>query len=476
MSDAEKLSAARRCAVVAAAGCGKTHLIATAVARHGGGRELILTHTHAGVDALKRRLRKLEAATSGFVVNTIAGWCLRLASSFPASSGLASTKPTTNAEWGQVYGAAARLLPREPIRKILQASYSGVYVDEYQDCTRPQHDVVLGLAETLPCRLLGDPLQGIFDGVGKEPVVDWTADVVPTFDTLDVEQKPWRWLKAGRPDLGEWLLRLREGLLSGDPADLRRRPSAVEWVALGERSVQHKKLLGACFRACVEGESSVVIRAWGPQGHSLARRLSGRFTCVEPISLTELFAFARSLDGKTGSNRAVAVLAFASNCLTKVKAETATFRKAFAAGRTTGSKKHPRALEALSAVANTSEPIAVQGALDSLRSLSGAKLIRRELYYEGCRMLRAVEHGETESFEDAAWEVRSRTRRVGRPVVKRAFGTTLLVKGQEFDHAVVLDADQMNAQHLYVAMTRGAKSLTIVSKTQTITPVARKSR
>jgi hypothetical protein len=43
-------------------------------------------------------------------------------------------------------------------------------------------------------------------------------------------------------------------------------------------------------------------------------------------------------------------------------------------------------------------------------------------------------------------------------------GTTLLVKGLEFDHAVVLDADALDAKNLYVALTRGARSLTVVSR------------
>ena len=40
------------------------------------------------------------------------------------------------------------------------------------------------------------------------------------------------------------------------------------------------------------------------------------------------------------------------------------------------------------------------------------------------------------------------------------FGTTLLVKGLEFHHAVVLDADAYDARNLYVALTRGSISRT----------------
>lgn len=50
-------------------------------------------------------------------------------------------------------------------------------------------------------------------------------------------------------------------------------------------------------------------------------------------------------------------------------------------------------------------------------------------------------------------------------------GTILLVKGLEFDHAIVLEADSLSKKELYVALTRGAKSLTIVSSSPTLSPV-----
>jgi len=54
-------------------------------------------------------------------------------------------------------------------------------------------------------------------------------------------------------------------------------------------------------------------------------------------------------------------------------------------------------------------------------------------------------------------------RHKGRPLIhQKLIGTTLLVKGLEYDHAVILDADVLDAKHLYVAMTRGSKSLTII--------------
>jgi hypothetical protein len=47
---------------------------------------------------------------------------------------------------------------------------------------------------------------------------------------------------------------------------------------------------------------------------------------------------------------------------------------------------------------------------------------------------------------------------------RRQAGTTLLVKGLGFDHAIALDAASLSRKQLCVALTRGAKSLTIVSR------------
>src|SRR5712664_1999310 len=92
---AQLASALRLGSIVAAAGCGKTEQIANAT-HLSGGRRLILTHTHAGVDVLRQRLRKLNVPRSKFRLDTIAGWCLRYAASFPARSGLICLVPRTD--------------------------------------------------------------------------------------------------------------------------------------------------------------------------------------------------------------------------------------------------------------------------------------------------------------------------------------------------------------------------------------------
>lgn len=75
------------------------------------------------------------------------------------------------------------------------------------------------------------------------------------------------------------------------------------------------------------------------------------------------------------------------------------------------------------------------------------------------------------SLSEAAEKYHREFRYKGRPVGRRRLiGTTLLVKGLEFDHAIVLDAVSLSRKELYVALTRGAQSLTIVSTSEILNP------
>ena len=86
MTKGELLARAERASVVAPAGCGKTELIVRAVEATPSGRALVLTHTHAGVRALRERLARRGVRRDCARVDTIAGWCLRMAAAYPARS------------------------------------------------------------------------------------------------------------------------------------------------------------------------------------------------------------------------------------------------------------------------------------------------------------------------------------------------------------------------------------------------------
>src|SRR6185312_13879352 len=147
MNNVEQIAASKRAYMIAPAGFGKTHLIANAVTRHGGYRELILTHTHAGVDVLRKRIKKSQKPASfRCEIDTIAGFALRYTLAFPKSSGQLCPQPKSDAEWKQTYTCCSKLFGLEGLKEILRASYSGVYVDEYQDCSVEQHALISALA------------------------------------------------------------------------------------------------------------------------------------------------------------------------------------------------------------------------------------------------------------------------------------------------------------------------------------------
>ena len=141
---AREIADAPRILVIAPAGCGKTHLIAAAVEQcHR--RQLVLTHTHAGVRAILDHLKRRGVPKNKYSVRTIDGFALCYASSFPIIAEWNNANPSGD-DWKELPRAYRRALAREAIREVVSATYSGVFIDEYQDCSESQHEMVLELA------------------------------------------------------------------------------------------------------------------------------------------------------------------------------------------------------------------------------------------------------------------------------------------------------------------------------------------
>ena len=456
-SIAQRFSASERAVVVAPAGCGKTQLIAEAVSRLGSGRALILTHTHAGIHALRTRLGKLGVDPQCYRVETIAGWALRYSTAFPVRSGVSDSEPRENHQWNAIYEGAARLLDISPIRRVVERSYSCLYVDEYQDCILEQHALILRLAEIVPCRVVGDPLQGIFD-FGGQRIVDWSTDVYENFDLLGKLDDPWRW-KMENVHLGNWTVRIHEVLENGGEIDLREAP--VEW-----KMKNHEEQREACIAALRQRDSSIVVIHPAPRGgHSWAQNMPG-FSSDEEMESKHLFTTAGEFDEKEGVALASAAIGFASTCMTEVSSELRSFRSALDDGRIPAARrnaKHGELKDALRAVAQGDDREALSDALHHIDEMKGCRVYRPEVWREMLRATRTYAGGQAESYEEALWEVRNRTRRLGKRLPRALVSRTHLIKGIEFHHAIVLDAQSMDRKNFYVAATRGSRSLTICS-------------
>ncbi len=463
--------------VVAPAGFGKTYLIAEATALSTG-RQLILTHTYAGVNALRRKMRTLGISDKFYRIDTIASWCLRISLSYSGTSGWSNARPTDNERWSALYDACERLLDHAFIRRLVRASYDGLYVDEYQDCSIAQHGIVLKLARDLPCRILGDPLQGIFDFEGQNPI-DWTRDVEGSFESLGVLNVPHRWIQAGESDFGTWLGNVRTCLEQGQPIDLNaNRPDAVSFTHANTDPQGLIQLQGnACRYFQCDPAHTVIALHKGSQeykakSHRLSRNLGGRFSSIEEVEGKDVFSFLRRLErADNDSDQLKEVVDFAKRCMTSVNQNlpAGTIRGEKVTIRT--NTRNPDATRKANDFLVSPNSITMSCFLLALKETPSVSVFRADLFYRVLGVLRKHALHPDLSLSEAAEKYHGEFRHKGRPVARRKLiGTTLLVKGLEFDHAIILDAASLSKKELYVAITRGARSLMIISTNPVLNP------
>lgn len=469
--DALDLLSFDRGAITAPAGCGKTHLIADALMRH---REtqpvLVLTHTNAGVVALRARLDRLGVPASNYRLSTIDGWALRLISTFPLRSGhdpqiVGLHNPRT--DYPNVRAAAARLLQSGHINDVLKASYSRLIVDEYQDCSKMQHAVVYYAAVALRTCVLGDPLQAIF-GFGGDVLPHWENEVCRHFPIVGQLSTPWRWINAGCEELGEWLLDARGKLIARDALDLSSTPHGIRWVVLDGKN-DHKIQLEAGRTRAPGGDGNVLIvgESTSPRSQHLFASQTPGATTVESVDLRDLVAFARTLD-LTAPNVLNVVLEFGQSVMTGVDVNEVVRRvDTITQGR---ARKPANDVESAALAFSTAPSYrAAAKLLEELGKQSGTRTVRTAVI-RACMKALQLSASDGTPFVDACVKMREQNRLLGRPLPKRAVGSTLLLKGLEAEVVVVLDAHKLNARNLYVAMTRGSKLVVVCSPIATLQP------
>jgi len=448
--------------LIGPAGCGKTQTIVEA-AHAAGGCQLILTHTHAGVASLRARARKLGVHQDTVFIDTIASWALRYALSFPKLSGISTTQPI-GAQWQDVYTALAQLLTQRHIKSLIKRSFAGLFVDEYQDCTQTQHALVMTLANLLPTRVIGDPLQSIFTFNQSDPCVTFDTDVFPLFQRLPDLDRPHRWINSGNTVLGEWLLSIRPAFESEMQIDLSGAP--VSHILFTDANA-----LAVCRQHIDSGETVIAMKQWPKDCHQMTKNLGGVFVSIEAMDCKDWLTTAGKLHTSTGAARARHLIEACAQCAHVPHNGSSVFSpiiKALA-GSALPSEDQCGGSSALSqaihAFVISSSPIAALNLIQSITKFPGMKIYRRDFWDE----MKATFHllsQESVSIPDAAWRARNNTRTHGRHLPPMVVSTTLLVKGLECDHGILLDADSYNGHrpNLYVAMTRGCKSLTILSK------------
>ncbi len=465
---ARQVLAEAPCSVEMPAGTGKTHLLAAAAAEAArcGERSLILTHTNAGVDAIRRRLKLFRVPTSLTRVETITSWAFSLARAYSRIAGVTVPEVPDWSQSTQYINGAARVAQAHALQRVVSVSFDYLFIDEYQDCTVDQHELVLALARAIPRTvILGDPLQAIFRFAG--PLAQWDEHVLPNFPALAVTPTPHRWV-GHNPALGQWLLDIRPLMAAGQQFDFSAQAvQGLKWVPTDPTAVMF-----TARNSGHPGESVVLLDTLKHLVAIHAGRIGAGFTVMEEVEGKFMQERLRTLPAEGDPMVAHWLAEFAKKCFTGLSKFDGPLLTRLERGQTVSHLRRPgfedvlRGLDELLA-APTYE-----------RLCQTAEVIRRTPALTGCRreawkdtfaaIASSADTGATPL--DSLAHVRVRVRHGGRRAATRVVSRTLLVKGLEYDHVIVADAGRMHdPRNLYVALTRARKSVTVIGHNPVIT-------
>ena len=467
-TELDKIMQMPSAAIIAPAGHGKTEMIADIV-ECSTGKQLLLTHTNAGVNAIDKRLKKRKISASKYTVTTIAAFCIKWCVSYDNTACFNKTLSPLNrgeakAYYAQLYRGAKKIFETAWAGSVLKATYVGVVVDEYQDCIQAQHEIMLAINRYLPIRVLGDPMQGIFSFAGS--LVNWNK---LEFSKVNVATQPWRWSKCN-PELGRYLMTVRESLLPAltkqfckiqiDPENKN-----VEVVSPANfTGYSHLKELS-------QFSSVVYITQWPKQQLNFCTRMSGIFQYDEKQDCDELFNYAKLFDSKNKSELALAVIMFAAKCSTGIVKELKSYIDKLKINSFDFSRIKKNT-DFRDIIEETAPDLTKETALKMLMwflSNPAFKQYRTELLSEMIRSIKyAIDHDM--SIFDAANHIRKdlglQKRYTG---FKFLSSRTLLSKGLEFDCVIIDMTTPLSAKDFYVAMTRAMKKIYIVSDSNIFT-------
>lgn len=486
----------RKTILVAPAGYGKTHTIAECL-KHTTGKQLILTHTHAGVASIKDKIKKTNIESATYRIETISSFAQKYSHAFYTAKDMPDQESKEYHTF--VIQKAKEIFTSPAVKRVITASYAGLFVDEYQDCTKDQHAMISALSDILPTHILGDPMQGIFDFNGN--AVDFEKDL-DEFDMFPELSIPHRWYREGNNSgLGDILKGYRAQLNSQNLISLTPNPDNGLYVVtvrsgdfLNAKSKYRKGLnrliqnpdnnpeydsLLLIVPEYQEIKDSGVRVPKGDIKHRAQIRTqidySKSLTLLEAIDDKSFYAIAKKADGLIygilrARKKAVRIRKDALDALfNKVDLDkwfnTSGLKNKKSVNDKNKSIKFQVKVEEF--ISNPSTASLYDIILEAKNGLK-LKYKRDEIIFSFLRALK--ESGQNNiSVYEAMKKSRNVIRRSGRKVHGKCIGTTLLTKGLEFDTVVILDAHRFECpKHLYVALTRCCKKLIIFTEQTTL--------
>ncbi|MFD2966280.1 UvrD-helicase domain-containing protein [Sphingobacterium bambusae] len=486
----------RKALLVSPAGYGKTYTIVQSL-KYTQGKQLILTHTHAGVASIREKIENENIPSNQFHIETISSFCQKYVQNFYVGNDIPDQE---NKQYHAFTLDKAFLLFKSPmVQHIVKSTFVGLFVDEYQDCTKKQHDVIMVLSDLFPTRILGDPLQSIFDFNGD--LVDFERDL-PDFTSYPDLDVPNRWYRNGYNTLGDIIKGFRENLISREPVSLIENiPSGLHIFPVQNGDLysfksSYTKPLQAIIAnrrkdptmeslLIIVPEYEEVLPVGSRNRGTISDRVNiknridfaNRLTLLEAIDDRSFYQIARTADELVlGINRA-------KNKINRVKKDIllSVFKKTeidswfskedFTVKRSESDKgKTFKVKQKFNSFFKEPSTYNLLALLVEAKSQFGLKQKREAIHRNLLNSLKQSTY-ENISVYEAMKNNRNQIKRVGRKVDGKCIGTTLLTKGLEFDTVVLLDANKFDTpEHLYVALSRCCKKLIIFTDNLKLSP------
>ncbi len=480
--------------IIAPAGYGKTYTISECIkVIPDTDKVLILTHTHAGIASIKNKMHSRNIDNSKFHIETITSYAQKYVKSY-CTEILPKIEDSAN-YWNFILEKTIDIFNSTHIKRVIKSTYKHLFVDEYQDCSKKQHDMILKLSEILPTHILGDPLQGIIDF--NETLVSFEEDVIPVFGEPLILTTPYRWLNSGNNELASFLVYTRQLLeqnfcntSSKNIIDLSKISIPTIEVITNNidtfdsefyQNSNYKRVLTNKINNCEYNSLLVLVN----KNILPAARASfiNKLGCSHSIKMLE------AIDDKDFYNIAMQI----DKLIEKIKTQQLTnihknireklLEKLFNKTELKdwfndiGVKNRRKPHEALSLELNAIyEKFLLNPNIDNVFILLNfilktikLKPKRPSLIYALVSALNTTD--KNLSAYNAMVLQRNKIRKLGRKVDEKCIGTTLLTKGLEFDAVIIVDAHRFRCpKNLYVAMTRATKKLIIFSKGNILKP------
>lgn len=487
----------QRTLIVAPAGYGKTHTIAECL-KHTQGKQLVLTHTHAGVASLKEKAKKEAIRSNGYHIETISSFSQRYVQAFYTHGNIPDQDSKNYHSF--IAQKAKIIFQSKIIRTVLKHTYEGLFVDEYQDCTKDQHQLIISLADILPVHILGDPLQGIFD-FNNDAVVFETD--LADFEVFPELPTPYRWHREGNNrKLGDNIKNMRQALINKEPLTLLAdNDNGFHVISVNPddlRNVEsnYRKGLNQLINNPNNNPDYESLLLVVPEYNEIKNGVPfPKGGIVDRVQIRAQIDFSKSLvlleaiDDKSfyslskKADRIIEGIVRSPKPVKKIKKDIleALFNKTglkewfnddalIRKNDETKRNKSSKVKAKLDIFLSSPSPENLLDIILEIKNGLKLKYSREEVFFS---FLKCLKQSQVEmiSVYDAMKKNRNTIRRVGRKVHGKCIGTTRLTKGLEFDTVAILDAHKFDCpKHLYVALSRSCKKLIIFTENNILSP------